>query len=190
MDYSEHLILLFREKGAYLEGHFQLSSGLHSPSYVQCARVLQFPSLAAELGQRLASNFSDVDLILSPAMGGIIIGHEVARALNVPFLFCERVEKQFQLRRGFHIEPGRRVVVVEDVVTTGLSTGETIAVAEQASAKLVGVAAIVDRSTSALPFSVPFHSLLRLPLATYSPDACPLCRQNIRLVKPGSRPKS
>jgi orotate phosphoribosyltransferase len=187
MDYADHLMHLFREKGAYLEGHFVLSSGLHSPNYMQCARVLQFPSIAGELGQRLATHFTDVDLVLSPAMGGIIIGHEVARALNVPFIFCERVEKQFQLRRGFQIEPGRRVVVVEDVVTTGLSTGETIAVAEQAGAKVVGVAAIVDRSTAPLPFSVPFHSLVRLPLATHKPEACPLCAQNIPVVKPGSR---
>ena len=163
-------MLLFREKEAYLEGHFLLSSGLHSPNYMQCAKVLQYPSIAAELGQSLSKNFSEVDLVLSPALGGIIIGHEVARALNVPFLFVERQEKQFELRRGFRIQPGQRVLVIEDVVTTGLSTGETIAVAEREQAKVAGVGAIVDRSSKPPAFPAAFHALLKLPLAQYAPD--------------------
>ena len=189
MDYAERLMLLFREKGAYLEGHFQLSSGLHSPNYMQCAKLLQYPSIAGELGERLASHFKEADLVLSPALGGIIIGHEVARALNVPFLFCEREDNEFRLRRGFQIEPGRRVVVVEDVVTTGLSTKETVAVAEREGARMIGIGSIVDRSVGPLPFAAPFFSLLKLPLAQYRPESCPLCRQNLPLVKPGSRPK-
>ncbi len=181
------LLDLFREKKAYLEGHFQLTSGLHSSNYMQCARILQYPSIAEKLGQQIAAGFAAPDLVMSPALGGIIIGHEVARALGVPFLFCEREEKVFRLRRGFEIQKGQRVIVVEDVVTTGGSTKETIAVAEQAGAVLAGTGCIVDRSLAALDFSVPFLSLLKLPLAQYQPGNCPLCNQGVPVIKPGSR---
>ncbi len=191
MNYSEQLLALFREKEAYLEGHFLLSSGLHSPNYMQCAKILQYPAIASELGHRLAeslrSGIDGVDLVLSPALGGIIIGHEVARGFNVPFLFCEREEKEFKLRRGFEIRSGQRVVVVEDVVTTGGSTRETIAVAKGLSASIAGVASIVDRSTRPLEFPGVYCSLLKLPLDQFRPEDCPLCRQQIPLVKPGSR---
>lgn len=187
MDYSDRLMMLFREKGAYLEGHFILSSGLHSSNYMQCARLLQYPAVASELGGRIAEKFGAPDLVLSPALGGVIIGHEVARALNVPFLFVERQEKEFVLRRGFQIDPGQKVIVVEDVVTTGLSTRETMSVAEKAGAKVAGVGSIVDRSLAPVEFGAPFHSLLKLPLAQFQPADCPLCKQNIPLVKPGSR---
>jgi orotate phosphoribosyltransferase len=188
MDGPETLLQLFRDKGAYLEGHFQLSSGLHSSNYIQCARILQFPAIASELGAKLASFFSETDLVLSPALGGIIIGHEVARALGVPFVFCERENKEFVLRRGFRMDRGQKVVVIEDVVTTGLSTMETVAVAEREGAVVSGIGSIVDRSVSELAFRAPYYSLLRLPLAQYKPESCPLCRKNIPLVKPGSRP--
>ncbi len=184
---SNELLALFREKGAYLEGHFLLSSGLHSSNYMQCARILQFSSIAETLGHQIADGFQAPDLVLSPAVGGIIIGHEVARALGVPFLFCEREEKVFRLRRGFEIQKGQRVIVIEDVVTTGGSTRETIAVAHQTGAVLAGTGSIVDRSLDTLDFGVPFHSLLKLPLAHYKPDDCPLCRQRIPVMKPGSR---
>ncbi len=181
------LLNLFREKGAYLEGHFLLSSGLHSSNYMQCARILQFPSIAETLGHQIADGFQTPDLVLSPAIGGIIIGHEVARALGVPFLFCEREEKVFRLRRGFEIQQGQRVIVIEDVVTTGGSTRETIAVAQQSGAILSGTGCIVDRSLAPLDFRVPFRALLKLPLAQYKPDDCPLCKQGIPVIKPGSR---
>ena len=185
------LLQLFREKGAYLEGHFLLSSGLHPPNYMQCAKILQYPDIAAELGKGIAGSLRkdvrEVDLVLSPALGGIIIGHEVACALNVRFLFCEREEKEFKLRRGFEIQPGEKVVVIEDVVTTGRSTKETIAVGEREGAQIVSVGCIVDRSVAPIDFPAPLHSLLNLPLATYQAGSCPLCSQTIPLVKPGSR---
>ena len=186
MDESQ-LLQLFREKHAFLEGHFLLSSGLHSPNYMQCALILQYPDIAAQLGASLAEKVSHPDLVLSPAMGGIIIGHEVARALHVRFLFCERENGNFRLRRGFEIAPGETVLVVEDVVTTGKSTRETIAVAEQAGAKVTGVGSIVDRSVEPPAFPGSFQSLLKLPLTVYEASYCPLCRENVPIVKPGSR---
>jgi orotate phosphoribosyltransferase len=183
------LLQLFREKGAYLEGHFLLSSGLHSPNYMQCAKVLQYPDIAGMLGTDLAQTFemASVDVVLSPALGGIIIGHEVARALGVRFIFCEREGKEFQLRRGFEIRSDEKVIVVEDVVTTGLSTRETIAVAQREGAEITGVGSIVDRSVQAVDFPAPFQTLLKLPLATHKAEECPLCAENLPLVKPGSR---
>ena len=191
MSYEDQLLNLFRQKDAYLEGHFLLSSGLHSPNYMQCAKLLRFPDVAEGLGkriqQKLGESVSEVDLVLSPALGGIIIGHEVASAFRVPFLFCEREDKQFQLRRGFEILPGQKVIVIEDVVTTGGSTKETIAVAEREGAKVVGVGSIVDRSKQPLNFPAPYSALLRLPLDQLDPATCHLCLEKVPLVKPGSR---
>jgi orotate phosphoribosyltransferase len=189
---DEDLLLnVFREKNAYLEGHFLLSSGLHSPNYMQCAKILQFPDIASDMGdrihKRLLEHVSNVDLVLSPALGGVIIGHEVARSFGVPFLFCEREDKQFKLRRGFEIKPDQKVVVIEDVVTTGGSTKETIAVAEAEGATIVGIGSIVDRSIKPLNFPAVYCALLKLPLDQYSPENCPLCAQGLPLVKPGSR---
>jgi orotate phosphoribosyltransferase len=190
MSFEEELLNLLREKSAYLEGHFLLSSGLHSPNYMQCARILQFPRIASDLGKRIHEKLRDetgpVDIILSPALGGIIIGHEVARSWDVPFLFCEREDGQMRLRR-FEIKPGEKVVVVEDVVTTGGSTKETIAVAEKLGAQVVGIGSIVDRAAKGPDFPAVFHSLLKLPLDHYQPETCPLCAKNIPLIKPGSR---
>jgi orotate phosphoribosyltransferase len=190
MNFEQQILELFRSKQAYLEGHFLLSSGLHSPNYMQCAKILQFPRIAEDLGrslqERLSEKVSEVDLILSPALGGVIIGHEVARAWDVPFLFCEREDGQMKLRR-FEIQPGQKVVVIEDVVTTGGSTKETIAVAREKGAQVVGVGSIVDRSVKPPEFPAPFRSLLKLPLEQYQAENCPLCAKNLPLVKPGSR---
>jgi len=184
------VLATFRRSGALLEGHFKLSSGLHSPGYLQCARVLMFPrdaeALGAALGARVRSLGATV--VLSPAMGGIVIGQEVGRALDVPALFAERVEGTLALRRGFALGPDDRVLVVEDVVTTGGSTRETIDVARASGATVVGACSIVDRSGGQPGLDVPFHSLLPMALPTYQPEACPLCAQGLPVVKPGSRP--
>ena len=184
------VLTVFRRSGALLEGHFKLSSGLHSPGYLQCARVLMRPRDAEALGAALGAAVREfgATLVLSPAIGGIVIGQEVARVLDVPALFAERAERVLTLRRGFTIEPGDRVLVVEDVVTTGGSTRETMAVARAAGATVVGAGAIVDRSGGNPGLDVPFRALLAMTVPTYQPDACPLCAQGIALVKPGSRP--
>jgi len=184
------VLATFRRSGALLEGHFKLSSGLHSPGYLQCARVLMFPrdaeALGAALGARVRSLGATV--VLSPAMGGIVIGQEVGRTLDVPALFAERVEGTLALRRGFALGPDDRVLVVEDVVTTGGSTRETIDVARAAGATVVGACSIVDRSGGQPGLDVPFHSLLPMALPTYQPEACPLSAQGLPVIKPGSRP--
>ena len=182
---------LYRLKGAYLEGHFRLSSGLHSPGYLQSALVLQHPADAATLGLGLAVQVKGLkpSVVLSPALGGLIIGHEVARALGVRAIFAERAGGlALTLRRGFALAPDDRVLVVEDVFTTGKSTRETIDVARDAGAQVVGAAAIVDRSGGTIDFGVPSHVLVRLEVPTYEADNCPLCAQGVPVVKPGSRP--
>jgi orotate phosphoribosyltransferase len=185
----DQLLSLFRRSGALLEGHFRLSSGLHSPGYLQCALVLQDPrdasALGDALGQLVAARAPTV--VLSPALGGIVVGHEVARALGVRAMFAERQDGRLVLRRGFTLTPADRVLVVEDVVTTGGSTRETIDVARQAGATVVGAAAIVDRSGATADLGVPFEALLTIGLPTYAPEACPLCAEGLPVVKPGSR---
>jgi orotate phosphoribosyltransferase len=183
---------LYRRTGAYLEGHFRLSSGLHSPGYMQSALVLQRPVDAAELGSGIAAQAKHVEptVVLSPALGGLIIGHEVARALGVRAIFAERAGgPALTLRRGFTLAPTDRVLVVEDVFTTGKSTRETIDVAREAGAQAVGAAAIVDRSGGTIDFGVPSFALIRLEVPTYEPENCPLCAAGIPVVKPGSRPQ-
>ena len=188
----EQTIDLFRRSGALLEGHFRLTSGLHSGGYLQCALVLQMPSDAERFGQALGdlTRHLGATVVLSPALGGIVIGHEVARALGVRAAFAERVDGVMVLRRGFVLAPSDRVLVVEDVVTTGGSTRETIQVAEAAGGQVVGAASIVNRSESATgpSLGVPFASLLPMDLPVYQPDACPLCAKGLPVVKPGSRP--
>lgn len=188
MDAAE-VIDRFRRAGALLEGHFRLTSGLHSSGYLQCALVLQHPREAEALGAALAGMALGLgaQAVLSPALGGIVIGQEVGRALGVRALFAERQEGKLTLRRGFGFEPGERVLVVEDVVTTGGSTRETIEVARAAGAEVVGAAAIVDRSGGEQRLDVPFSCLLSMSLPTYTPDACPLCLAGQPVVKPGSR---
>jgi orotate phosphoribosyltransferase len=186
----DQLLDLFRKSGALLEGHFRLSSGLHSSGYLQCALVLQDPATAEQLGAAIADGARALrpTVVLSPALGGVVIGHEVARGLGVRALFAERQDGALMLRRGFMLSESDRVLVVEDVLTTGGSTRETIQVAAAAGGHIVGAAAIVDRSGGRAAFDVPFHALLALDLPTYQPDACPLCAQGLPIVKPGSRP--
>ena len=180
---------MFRRSGALHDGHFRLSSGLHSPGYLQCALVLQHPHEAETLGAALGAMVRSLGAVtvLSPAMGGIVIGQEVGRALGVRAIFAERQDGVLTLRRGFALDPGEKVIVVEDVVTTGGSTRETINVARAAGAVVVGACAIVDRSGGKQGLDVPFRSLLPMNVTTYQPDACPLCQQGIPIVKPGSR---
>jgi orotate phosphoribosyltransferase len=175
---------------ALLEGHFQLSSGLHSDRYVQCARALEDPALAGMLGAALAKLAPGVKTVVSPALGGILIGYEAARGLGARFLFAEREEGKMTLRRGFKLSPGERVVIVEDVITTGKSTGEVLALVEAAGAKAEAALAIVDRSGGKSVLSIPIKALLQLPLDVFKPEECPLCREGKPVVKPGSRPKA
>lgn len=186
----ETLLDLFRTSGALLDGHFRLTSGLHSSGYLQCALVLQHPAAAASLGRAIGDRTRDLKptVVLSPALGGVVIGHEVGRALGVRAIFAERRDGALTLRRGFSLEVTDRVLVIEDVLTTGGSTRETMDVARSAGAQVVGAAAIVDRSGGRVRFDVPFHALLEMALPTYKPDACPLCAQGLPAVKPGSRP--
>jgi len=185
----DDLLDLYRRSGALLEGHFRLTSGLHSPGYLQCALVLQHPRDAEALGRAIADRVRELGatVVLSPALGGLVIGHEVGRALGVRAIFAERQDGKLALRRGFTIEPTDRVLVVEDVMTTGGSTRETIEVAKAAGGQVIGTASIVDRSGGTIRFDVPFSSLLDIALPTYEPEQCPLCAQGLPVVKPGSR---
>ena len=187
--HESDVLTLFRRSGALLEGHFRLSSGFHSSGYLQCALVLQHPRDASAVGAALADKVRawGATCVLAPALGGIVIGHEVARALDVRSLFAERQERTLTLRRGFTLSPEDRVLVVEDVVTTAGSTRETIAVAEQAGAKVVGACAIVDRSGGTHGLELPFAALLPMTLPLYEEAHCPLCKAGTPIVKPGSR---
>lgn len=186
---SSSVLDLFRRSGALLEGHFKLSSGLHSTGYLQCALVLQQPPDAEALGRALAEQVRHVNaqVVLSPAMGGIIIGHEVGRGLGIGAIFAERQDGKLALRRGFAINPGERVLVVEDVLTTGLSTRETIDVARGAGAQVVGACAIINRSGGDPSLGIPFAALVDYALPTYEAADCPLCAEGKPVVKPGSR---
>jgi len=191
MDQSS-VLELFTERGALLSGHFLLSSGLHSAKYLQCALVLQYPKDAESLGEHLAKRFytQKIDLVVAPALGGVIIGHEVARNLSVRAIFTEREAGQMQLRRGFEIKAGEKALVIEDVITTGKSTREVIEVVTKLGGEVVGNASIIDRSAgkAELPF-IPV-SLAALDVATYSAENCPMCQEGLPLVKPGSRQTS
>jgi orotate phosphoribosyltransferase len=186
----QRLERMLEESGALRRGHFLLSSGLHSPAYVQCALLLEEPARARRVGGELAGALRDLapDSVLSPALGGVIIGHEVAAALGVPFRFTERQGERMELRRGFALRPGERVVVVEDVVTTGRSTRETIDVAAGHGAQAVGVGAIIDRTGGRPVFDVPFRALIALDLPAHAAADCPLCAAGGQAEKPGSRP--
>jgi orotate phosphoribosyltransferase len=179
----------FRQAGALLEGHFRLTSGLHSPGYMQCALVLQHPADAEACGADIADRVRSLGatVVLSPALGGIVIGQEVARALGVRAIFAERQDGKLTLRRGFSLARGDRVLVVEDVVTTGKSTRETIDVAREAGALVVGAASIIDRSGGQQSLDVPYHALAEVALPTYQPESCPMCAAGQPVVKPGSR---
>jgi len=180
---------LFRQSGALLEGHFRLSSGLHSDRYLQSALVLQYPEFADALGEAIAERTRHLQptAVLSPALGGIVIGQEVGRALGVRALFAERQEGRLMLRRGFVLSEADRVLIVEDVITTGGSTREAADVATDAGAHVIGAAAIVDRSRALTGLSLPLFALVKLEVAAYQPEACPLCARDVPLSKPGSR---
>jgi orotate phosphoribosyltransferase len=195
----EELMRLFELAGAIRHGHFELSSGLHSGTYMQCALVLQYPRFAEKLGRALAGLFSDasIEVVVSPAIGGLIIGQEVARALpepkgsiggGVPALFVERdASGTMNMRRGFSLKPDQHVLVIEDVWTTGGSTLEAIQVVEEAGGRVVAAGALIDRSGGKIEFPVDAQALLDLPIASYEPEDCPLCREGSAAVKPGSR---
>ena len=189
---DDEVLAEFRAAGALLEGHFILSSGLHSSRYLQCARVLMDGARAERLARALADRLPDdvrgeIDLVVSPAMGGVIIGHEMGRALAKPAMFVERPEGVFGLRRGFAIEPGQRVLMVEDVVTTGLSSREAIAAIEAAGGTVIAAASLVDRSNGAVELGVPFTALIRLDVPTFAADDLPPALAAIPAIKPGSR---
>jgi orotate phosphoribosyltransferase len=185
---DEEVLDEFRSVGALLEGHFILSSGLRSPRYLQCARVLMDPRRAARLAQALAAKIAiPIDVVVSPAMGGVIIGHEMGRALGVDALFLERPDGLFHLRRGFRLTPGQRVLMVEDVVTTGLSSREAIAAIEAEGGIAVAACALVDRSNGTADLGIPFTPLIRLDVPSYAADALPPELAAIPAVKPGSR---
>ncbi len=187
---------LFRETGAYLRGHFRLTSGLHSGEYLQCAKVLSVPSYAEQLGARLATEIriltknETIGVVVSPALGGVIIGHEVARSLNVRSLFAERdgTTKAMTLRRGFEIKPSEQAVVIEDVITTGGSTQEVIRMLVGAGAKVLAAASIIDRSGGHAEVGVPRVALETMHPVTFEPEDCPFCKEGQPLIKPGSRP--
>ena len=195
----EQVLRMLEAAGAIRHGHFELSSGRHSGTYMQCALALQYPRFAEKLGQALAGLFSDarIDAVVSPALGGIIIGQEVARALpapidsvggGVPAMFVERDASGIMtLRRGFALRPDQHVLVIEDVWTTGGSTQEAIHVVEEAGGRVVAAGAIIDRSDGQIEFSVESNALVELEVKSYEPDDCPLCRQGNVAVKPGSR---
>jgi orotate phosphoribosyltransferase len=195
----EELLRIFETAGAIRHGHFELSSGLHSDTYVQCALVLQYPRFAEKLGQALAALFSDarIDVVVSPALGGVVIGQEVARALpspkdtlggGVPAIFVERDGSgTLTLRRGFTLKPDQHVLVIEDVWTTGGSTDETIRVVQEAGGRVIAAGALINRSGGTIDFPVEWNALLDLKIDNYEPEDCPLCRQGSAAVKPGSR---
>ena len=189
---DDEVLREFREADALLEGHFILSSGLRSPRYLQCARVLMDPARAERIARALAEKLpagirEEIDLVVSPAMGGVIIGHEMGRALRKPAIFVERPQGTFELRRGFRIEAGQTVLLVEDVVTTGLSSREAIKAVEQAGGKVIAAASIVDRSGGSADLGVPYTGLIRIDVPTYEADALPPELAAIPPMKPGSR---
>ena len=191
---DEEVLAEFRASKALLEGHFLLSSGRHSAHYLQCARVLMDPDRASRLAVALAATLprdlrKQIAKVISPAMGGVIIGHEMGRALGVEAMFVERPTGTFELRRGFALEPGDKVLMVEDVVTTGLSSREAIKCIEEAGGEVIAAAALVDRSAGAVDLGVPFFPLIALNFPTYAPDELPPELAGSEAVKPGSRAK-
>lgn len=186
---KKQLLDLYEAKGALLKGHFLLSSGRHSDQYLQSALILQYPDIAEKLGKALAEKFKgiEIDVVVGPAMGGIIVAHETARALGVRALFTERVDGMVSLRRGFSLREGERALICEDVVTTGKSVKEVIALLESLKVEIAGVGFLVDRSNGETSFGYQAQALLTLDVTSYDPDDCPLCRRGIPYIKPGSR---
>jgi orotate phosphoribosyltransferase len=193
-DYTDSTLNAFRETGAYLNGHFRLTSGLHSSEYLQCAKVLQYPERAERFGALLRDELQallgvqPVNAVCSPAMGGLMIGHEVARAFGVRHIFTEREEGRMTLRRGFSVEAGENIIVVEDVVTTGGSTREVIELLRSRGANVLAACSIIDRSNGKAEVGAPRVALAKMEVVAWEPAACPLCAQGLLVVKPGSRP--
>ncbi|MBZ4686491.1 MAG: orotate phosphoribosyltransferase [Clostridia bacterium] len=188
----DEIIEILKDTGALLTGHFLLSSGLHSDRYIQCAKVLQYPDLAEKLCSQLAEKVRDFnpDLVIGPALGGVVAAYETARALNKPGIFAERKDGEMQIRRGFQINPGQRVLIVEDVVTTGGSVKEVLKKVKECGGEVVGVASLIDRSGGQANFEVPFKSLIALEVPVFKPEECSQCKEGIPVVKPGSRGQS
>ncbi|RQD78154.1 MAG: orotate phosphoribosyltransferase [Candidatus Syntrophonatronum acetioxidans] len=186
---KERVMEIFKDSGVLLEGHFILTSGRHSEKYLQCAQVLQYPDYTAELCKMLVGPFKDkgVEVVIGPAMGGIIIAYEGARQLKCKSIFAEREDGKMALRRGFGLSPGEKVLVVEDVITTGGSVKEVIELAQKEGAEVLGVSSFVDRSGGEANLGVPWHSLITFQIETFTPQDCPLCEKGLPLVKPGSR---
>ncbi len=186
---KEKALEIFEKSGALLNGHFLLTSGLHSPHYFQCAKVLQHPKYTEMFCREIVKNFKEdtIDCVISPAVGGIVVGQECARLLNCRSIFSERENSVMTLRRGFEIRHDERVLVVEDVVTTGGSVKEVIELVRGAGAEVVGVGFIVDRSGDKQLFDVPAFSVFKMEVVTYQPDSCPLCEKGVPVIKPGSR---
>jgi len=186
---KEDILQIFRETDALLDGHFLLTSGLHSPHYFQCAKVLQYPKYLHLFAGEIVKYFEEreIELVISPAIGGIVVGTEVGRMLEARTIFAERENGVMSLRRGFGIKKGERVLVVEDVVTTGGSVKEIIQLVEKAEAALAGVGYIVDRSNGKTTFDARTFSILQMDVVTYTPESCPLCKEGTPAVKPGSR---
>ncbi len=187
---GNEVLKIFRNTGALLEGHFLLTSGRHSNQYFQCAKVLQYPNYTAEICSIIAEQFKKyaIDTVIAPAMGGMIVGYEVARQLNKRSIFTERENKEMTLRRGFSLSKGEKVLVCEDVITTGGSVKEVIEIVKKFDAEVIGVASIVDRSIGKVDFGYPLFSALKLDVVLYQPDDCPICKEGkLELVKPGSR---
>ena len=186
---DKEILDIFLKTEALLNGHFLLTSGRHSDQYFQCAKVLQYPNYTERVCNKIAEYFRsfDIDTVIAPAMGGIIVGQEVARQLGKKAIFAEREDKNLTLRRGFEIKPGEKLLVCEDVVTTGGSVFEVIDIVKQNNGIVVGVGFIVDRSNGKVQFGVPQVSALKLDVISYLPEECPLCKEGIPVVKPGSR---
>lgn len=186
---EKEIIKIFRETQVLQDGHFLLTSGLHSDQYMQCAKVLQYPHFTATLCKELAGRFQgeEIDLVVAPAVGGILIGYEVARSLGTRAIFAEREEGKMVFRRGFEVSPGENVLVVEDVITTGGSVREVIEAARQQGAQVKGVGVFIDRSKAKARFDAKTEALLTVEINTYSPGECPLCQKGLPLIKPGSR---
>lgn len=189
MEQKLDVLALLKEVDAFREGHFQFSSGLHSETYIQCALLLKEPQLAEKVCTALADMFrhEKPDVVVGPAMGGVVVAYEVARQLGVPGLFTERENGKVTLRRMFSIEPGQRVLVVEDVITTGLSSQEVVTAMQERGAEVIGVGAIVDRSNGNAKITVPYRALVARQMNNYEPEDCPLCKAGVPLYKPGSR---
>lgn len=188
---NSDVLAIFKETQAILHGHFILSSGKHSDTYLQCARVLMYPekaaTLCAALTEKVRKEIGEIDAVVAPAMGGVVVGYEMARQLGVMGMFCERVDGAFALRRGFHIEKGMRILMVEDVVTTGKSSLEAMECVRAAGGVIVGEASLIDRSNGTVDLGIPYCALMSLDVATYDADDLPEQLKNIPAVKPGSR---